>query len=163
MARYSSPRDEYIRSPRKIGIERLAKKWHGRGRGYSLRTLMRRCSENKWVEERERYQTRARDRADEKAVESMADVLAEVLTPAEIRNVLNASVAVANERTRDGVQDRKLVLEMAGIYARKLEHSGPGGGPMQHEVTALADLSDAELQAIIDQEPEDGASGDDEA
>jgi len=116
-----------------------------------------------WVELRERYQAKARERAEERAVETAADVLAEVLTPTVIRDVLQTSVTVANDPSRDGVQDRKLVLEMAGIYARKLEHSGPGGGPMQHEVTALADLSDAELQAIIDQEPEDGASGDDDA
>lgn len=55
---WSDPKWEYIRSPEKLTLERLAEKWHKlEGDGCSLQNLKDRSTKEGWVEQRNKFQT----------------------------------------------------------------------------------------------------------
>jgi hypothetical protein len=65
-------------------------------------------------------------------------------------NLLRAK-AIWMQRMLGAVEDPRWLLERADVAFRppaRLEHSGPDGGPMQHQ-HAVANLSDAELLRLV--------------
>jgi hypothetical protein len=62
MSEYTSPSDEYVRSPSRVSVLDLAIKWHSEQRdGYSYGTLKKRCAEEDWVRLRLEFQRRLRE------------------------------------------------------------------------------------------------------
>lgn len=71
---YIDPKDEYVRSPEPITVPALSLKWHKESRdGFSEGHLKKRCAREKWRDLRLEHWERARKLTTEKELDATAD------------------------------------------------------------------------------------------
>lgn len=83
---FTTPRDEYVYSPRPVSIAELSAKWHTPGArdGFSRARLLQRCSSEGWVELRRSVQAESRSKADRMATDTLAEARVRLLQVARV-------------------------------------------------------------------------------
>ena len=98
---YTTPRDEYVRSPQKIGLRELARRWDA-----NFRQIADLCKKEQWVEQREQYQSQVQALTDSKVAELVSESDAEatarhIATLKSIQAITGAFLASDNRPFKD--------------------------------------------------------------